>query len=350
MPLDPATLQSEIERFMVPTTPPDDDHLPELGWPDDVTMPPAPVEGITSGDGTSNDSFRASEAESSHVGGYASLPPYWDGAEIVGVAGSLVTLAIPAGDEAGPQTVVVVATADDQVVYSLPGDPDVALVQSVKRISPPTDLAVDEANLAHDPANGVIAIGNPDPLTILDGEEIEFTYLRTFAGPVPGGVPFVIAPPKPPPALGFSTGDAWSAAYRKFIEGGAAMGISPTPGSLGGAESAMKAVVDGMMATPGLGAVALQAGCLAFWGVVAASSSTIFPSSLAAVPPATLAGMSAAVLAAGVASLAIPIPEPWDDSASKAAAGLFAAAMYGTSQGGLVIFQPGPSPVPFPFL
>jgi hypothetical protein len=351
MPLDASTLQTEIERFMVPTTPPDEDHLPELGWPDDVTLPPDPVTGTTSAPGIGNDSFNAPGASPSHVGGYASLPPYWEGVEIIGVSGTLVTVAKPASDPSGPQVGNVAATADDQVIYSLPGSPNVSQVQSIERTAPiVTDIAPDADDPGHDPANGIIAIGNPDPDTILDGDDLEFTYLVSFAGPVPSGVDFVIAPPKPPPALGFTTGDAWSVAYRVFVEGGAANGVSPTPGSLSGAESAMKAVIDGMMATPGLGAVSLQAGALAFWGVVAAGSAAIFSGSLAAVPPPTLAGMSAAVLAAGASTLAIPIPDPWDDTASVTSAGIFAAAILATTQGGLVIFQPGPSPAPFPFL
>jgi len=334
---------------MVPLEPPDQDHTPELGWPDDITMAPAPVEGQTLS-GSGNTTFGAAEALASHVGGFATVPPYWDGAEITGVAGSVVTMATPAGSPDGPQVATVVATADDQEVFSLPGAPDVALIQSIKRTAAiPTDIAPDADNPSHNLAAGVVAIGNPDPNPILNGDSLDFTYLNSFAGPVPSGVDFAIVPPKDPPALGFSVGDAWSAAYRVFIEGGQAMGQSPIPMSLAGAEAAMKGVIDGLMGPPGLGAIAIQAGAAAFWGVVAGSAASIFPGALAAVPPPSLVGMSAAVLAAGASTLAIPIPDPWDDSASKAAAGLFAGAIFGTSQGGLVIFQPGPSPVPFPF-
>lgn len=346
MVMSPATLQAQIERFMVPVGPTGTED-PELGWPDGVVSPPPPISGTTVGGATSNTTFASSLITPAAIGGYAALPPYWAGAKILAVATPLVTLDSPASSPDGPQTADVTATAGAQALFSLPGAPNVALVQSITRLSDSVAIAVDAANGGHDPSHGVIAIGAPSP-AIANGNVLRFVYLKAFAGPVPAGVAFTVAPPKPPTTAPLSTGQAWAAAFKAMALEGAANGIPPT--TLDAAETAMRGVIDGMMSTPGLGPISLQAGAAAFWGVVAGGFAAIFPAAVGFVPPPTLAGMSAAVISAGASSLAIPIPDPWNPTASQAAAALFAAAIYSSSLGGLVIFQPGPSPVPFPFL
>lgn len=359
MPMSPATLTDKLVAFGVPET--DVTSLPAgigtgAGWPDGEDPPPEPVSGITPASSSGPAAIVLAEAGAPYIGGYVSAQPYWDGAEIVGASGAELQVASGAGHPAGPQAVEVEATADLQDLFLLPGTPDVGAVTNIVRVSDGALIAENTAVAGHDPSVGAIGVHPPNAAefpAIADGDVLAFTYNLAFAGGVPAGVDYVVIPPKPAGSALYTAGDAWSWAYAAMFGEGGANGIPPTPGAYDAATQAMKATVDGMMGAPGLGALALQAGALAFWGVVAGTAATIWPGATAAIPPATAAGMSAAVLAAGVSALALgPVdPIPWDRTVHGVAAmGLLATAIYATSQGAMVMFQPGPAPVPFPFL
>jgi hypothetical protein len=342
--MSPTTAQPYIESFMVPATA---STPPSLGWPDGAQPPPTPINGTTTTGGIGNTSFASGTAltPSALVNGYASAPPYWQGSKITANTASLVTVIDAADNPAGMQTVTVAATANNQALFTLPGPPDVAKIQGIKRLSPATDIAPDPSNGGHNPAAGVIAIGAPTP-AIASGHVLEFKYVAAFAGPIPAGVAFTIAPPKPA-VTGLSTGAAWAAAYKTLFLAGVANGVPPVPAAVTAAETAMQTIIDGMMSTPVLAAAAIQAGAVAFWGVVAGASASVFPASIAAIPPPALASLAAGFTTAGASASLLPNPQPWDPTASQAAAGLFSGALYASMAGAQIIF---PGPVPFPFL
>lgn len=58
------------------------------------------------------------------------------------------------------------------------------------------------------------------------------------------------------------------------------------------AKSAMKAAMGGMSVT---GALAIQSGISAFWGVLSAGAATYFPGTIAATPPPAISGLAAAL-------------------------------------------------------
>jgi hypothetical protein len=75
------------------------------------------------------------------------------------------------------------------------------------------------------------------------------------------------------------------------------MGIPTNPGSLEGALAAMQASMVGM-SNADAGALAIQNGITAFWGIVATASPTIWittPPNTGATPPPTLSGIAAAL-------------------------------------------------------
>lgn len=356
MPMSPATLTDALVAFGVQET--DVTSLPVgigtgAGWPNGEDPPPEPVEGTSPSASSGPSAFVLEEAGAPYVGGYLSAQPYWDGAEVTGASGPELQLAAGAGHPDGPQTVEVTADEDEQELWELPGSPNVAAITNIARLSDGALIAENADAGGHNPAAGAIGIHPPDGDPIAEGDVLEFTYNLAYTSGVPAGVAYVVVPPKPAGSALYTVGDAWSWAYAAMFAEGGANGIPPTPGTFDAATQAMKAVIDGMMGPPGLGMIALQAGCATFWGVVAASAAAIFPGATAGIPPPTLAGMSAAVVAAGVSALALgPVdPVPWDRTVHGVGAmTLLATAIHATSQGGLIMFQPGPAPVPFPFI
>lgn len=346
-----AFLAGRIEQFMVSAGPTGGEDPPS-GWPDGVSPSPESFSFVTAvAPGTTNKRIIRTTnivlplPQINYLGGYASAPPYWDGVRITSQAFGFLLAAFDAANPAGPQTVTVVAAANEQSAFTMPGTPTILLVQKIRRVSDNFMITFDAS--ASTLASGVVGINEPVvPGRIQSGDVVEFTYLLPSSTSPPLGTPVTLIPKKNPTTAPLPIGTAWAGAYRAFVEQGMAAGVPPAPGSLAGAEAAMKAVVDGMMATPGMGATAMQAGVVAFWAAVAATSAAVFTGSLSTVPPPSLPGMSAAILATAAANLMLIPSDPWAPAASQAAALNLATAIFSTSVGGLVIF-PGPAASPF---
>lgn len=89
--------------------------------------------------------------------------------------------------------------------------------------------------------------------------------------------------------------DIFSSAWTSYFEGGALNGIPQNPKVLEGAKSAMKGAMTGIIQAD-KGAIAIQAGLVAFWGTIVASAVTIWTTSpntiSVVVPPTTLSGLA----------------------------------------------------------
>jgi hypothetical protein len=351
------TLASEIERFLVPLVDgsPDPAGEPELGWPGGAEPPPLPVEGTSPAESSGANKLAASGLTAGEfAGGSLAAPPYWDGATVVNNTADEIEVETDAKNPAGEQSGSVTATEDEQLVFELLGAPEVSEFSSVKRVSDELLLAIDDANPEHDPASGIFAIHPPeDPEIIHEDDELEVVYFLVGPATVPAGVGFLVAA-EHTPTVDFTTGDAWAGAYTEMVYAGSP---PPGPGTLDGAKSAMKGVIDGMM-IPGMFAPALSLGALAFWSVVAGSAATIWSAlgtAYAAIPPPGVAALGPAMLAAGAACLALgpgtgmAYPE-WDPQLPKDAALILATALHTASQGAQIMTQPGPVPVPVPFV
>lgn len=351
MPMSPAFLANRFAQFMVSAGPTGVED-PPLGWPDGVSPSPSSFSFVTQvAPGTTNKriirttNVSLPRPQADYVGGYASAPPYWDGVRITSQASGFLLVAVDAANPAGPQTVTVVATDDKQDVFTLPGSPAIALVQKIRRVSDNFLITFDASTSTL--SAGIVGVNEPVvPGRILTGDVIEFTYLLPSSTSPPLGTPVTIIPRKDPTPAPLPIGTAWAGAYRAFVEQGMAGGVPPAPGTLAAAEAAMKAVLDGMMATAPMALTALQSGVLAFWASVAASAPVVFPTALSVVPPPSATGMAAAVAATAAANMALVPSDPWTPAAAQAAAANLAAAIFSTSQGALVIF-PGPAAVPF---
>lgn len=344
------TMDTEIQKFLVadPGGGADPNVDPTLGYPDTPQDEP-PTEGTTSspsGDGSSI--VTSGLTPSAFVGGYLSAPPYWDGVEITANTATSVTAAEQASDPAGPQVDSQTAPADDAVVYTIVGTPNIAKINEV--LLRGTELLAVNPGGSTDLANGIVEVYNPDtPDEVKSGDTVKFTYVEAVSA-VPSGIDYSLTEPATDPGGGNTVGDRWSAAYSALIAQGAANGVSPA--DLSAAETAMKDTVNGMMgaAVPGLGVIAMASGVAAFWGAIVANFATVFPASLGVIPPPAIAGLAAALTAATAPFAALPAPTPWNNIDSKAASAAMAGAFLTGSLGGLVIFQPGPVPTPFPFL
>ncbi len=140
--------------------------------------------------------------------------------------------------------------------------------------------------------------------------------------------------------------DNLASAWENYFADASVLGIPTTVGSLAAATTAMKGALVGL-SVAGAGAAKLQAGIVAFWGVVAVSAATIWltvPPPLSATPPPGLAGIAAALTpvfasnAAGSLSLA--------DSANAVA-----AVLHPLQLGGIALIPPPPAgPGPQPIL
>ena len=336
------------------------------GWPDEGLDAADPTTGVTASVGPNNATLTSVGLPSGLAGGYATVSKdanipagspspsgfYGEGIKILSNTATQVVLESPIGDGLGEQEVTITAAMNNQVLFTL-GVNNIAVVMSVERVAPATDGAVDATVVGHNLATGNIGIGALAP-AVMAGEDIKFVVRRAFSGGIPAGLGFSLQPPRaaaPPTAL--TVGLAWSVAYGDFF----AQGVpAPTPGSYQGAMDAMRSVMDGFSGVIGMGPVSITAGLTAFWGIVAASAATIWPSlpAVSAVPPPTVFGAGPAIMAVMLPTSVIPVSPPpgntWTNVRSKADIALLAGAISAVSQGGLVISQPGAAPVPVPFV
>jgi hypothetical protein len=374
------TLQAEMAKFMVPVGPNGDEDPPGLvsgdgGWPDKPPTPlPSPTTGLTPSSSPNNTTITASGlSPGAFTGGYATLskdanipgatpPPsgfYGEGIKILSNTATSITLEKPLDDGTGEHTALVAATADDQVLFNV-GDTNIALVLSVKRLAPATDGAVDASVVGHNLNTGQIGIGEMSP-PIQTGHQVEFKYRRKLAGGHAAGLGYSFVPARAPPGGApppLTVGQAWSEAYGAFF---GTASPAPAPGTYTPAIQAMRSVMDSLSAIPGMGAVSFTAGLVAFWGVVSASAPAIFasvPSTITVVPPPTIFGVGPSILAAMLSAhpppLMLPAPPAvgpgWTPAQHNADVTTMATEIMLASQGGQIIAQPGPAPVPTPIV
>lgn len=347
MPMSPTTVQPLIEAFMVPVGPKGTEDPPR-GWPDGAQQPPPPIE-TTSTSGSEFDvTVAAALTPGALVGGFVSLPPYWPGAKIVANTGTGVTVDTAAKNPAGNQTVDVDILSSSPTLIFI-GAAASAIVR-ITRLGDGFLVVVDPTVPGHNLATGAIGIASGVVTPTLEPDDIvRVEYEPPFGGTIPAGLPITLTKPKPE-VSGLSTGTAWAGVYRALFAAGGANGVPPLASLLDPAEAAMKTVIDGMMSVPGLAPAALQAGALAFWGVVAGSAAALWPGALSATPPPALATLALLLAPGSPASLALMacVPsDPWTPVASQAAAAIFAGVLYTASLGGLVVFS---GPAAFPFL
>jgi hypothetical protein len=358
-----AALIDEMTKFMVPVGPTGQED-PSLGWPDEGYRPPASITGLSLAGSSGNTTLVGSGFSGSLAGGTVSIsadatipgssatPPTMlaTGVVVASSTPTQIVLSQPAEDGSGEQTVTVVATAADQRLFSVDAS-NVSLVTSVQRISPASDGAVDVSVPGHNLAMGSIGIGAMTPAVAV-GHEITIKF-RRFSSLIPAGCGYLVTPPRPTPsAADFTVGGAWSTAYGAYFGAGLP---APLPGSYDAAMQAMKTTMDGMSAVPGMGAVALTAGLLAFWGVVTASAATIWPTLTAttAAPPPGVFAAGPIIMATMAPTVLVPTVGPgagWSSLRSQADVTLMASAIAAVSVGALIITQPGPIPIPVPFV
>jgi hypothetical protein len=136
--------------------------------------------------------------------------------------------------------------------------------------------------------------------------------------------------------------NAW---HTYFLDAGP--GVPALPGTLEPAKTAMIGALAGLK-VPGAGAVALQAGITAYWGIVASSAASIWtlaPPIVAAIPPPTLAGLSVLLAATFVANI-VPPPLPKPDAVLAIATVLHTTA----GLGGMVALTPPPPGITVPIV
>lgn len=151
---------------------------------------------------------------------------------------------------------------------------------------------------------------------------------------------------------------AFSAAWAAYFYESAVLGISPlppdpgdpeaeppvppTPGALDNAIAALEGALVGMSAD-GAGAAKLQAGVVAFWGVVATAAATIWtmvppvPPPTAATPPAGITGIAAALVPVFASNTSGSVD--LDTSATN-----IANVIHPLNLGGIAVIPPPPPP------
>ena len=137
--------------------------------------------------------------------------------------------------------------------------------------------------------------------------------------------------------------EPWADAFNLYFQGAETLGVPVTPGSTSPARDALAAAAVGA-STPGAGAGKLAAGMGAYWGQVASLAASIWPGTLAAVPPGGLAGLQAALEANFAANTAGGVTR-------GAAAAAVASTVHGCNAGGIANWPPPPAgPGPQPIL
>lgn len=131
-----------------------------------------------------------------------------------------------------------------------------------------------------------------------------------------------------------------STAFTNYFAGATVGGVPAVVLTLAPAKAAMQAALVGM-SVPGAAPGKIQAGITAFWGVIAATAAAVWPGTapptVSATPPPGLAGIAAAIVAAGAANVAV--------KDIGAAAQALAAAIHPTQLGGIAITPPGTLPI-----
>lgn len=139
------------------------------------------------------------------------------------------------------------------------------------------------------------------------------------------------------PADSEATGiNNFATAFENYFSNSTCNGVSVTPGSLTACTTALKAAMVGVSSA---GASKIAAGIVAFWGVVATSAPSIWvlaPVLVSATPPTEMAGLTAAIQAAGNANIAAE--SSLEDSALNIANAIHPLMLGGL---GVVITPPG---------
>jgi hypothetical protein len=136
--------------------------------------------------------------------------------------------------------------------------------------------------------------------------------------------------------------DAWES----YFTGASVAGVPI--GAFGAAKTAMQGAMTGLSVT---GAAAMQSGITAFWGVIAASASTLWvmpPNTVpSATPPPTLGGISAALAPVFASNAADPTK-----TIAQATSAIAAVLHTNGGVGGIAVVQPPlpAPPVPTPIL
>lgn len=137
----------------------------------------------------------------------------------------------------------------------------------------------------------------------------------------------------------------WSTAWGNYFGESTVLGIAVTPGALAGALTAMEGAMTGINSAPD-GSVVLQAGIVAFWGVVATSAPAIWvttPLIVAVTPPPNLSTIAAALAPVFAANIAGKL-----DIGPACAA--VAGALHPLQLGGIAAMTPPPPGVTAPVL
>ena len=135
---------------------------------------------------------------------------------------------------------------------------------------------------------------------------------------------------------------AFSAAWEAYFAKATVLGVAVNGGSLAGALGALEAALVGMSAT-GAGAAKLQAGVVAFWGIVATSAAAIWtmvppvPPPTAATPPAGITGIAAALVPVFASNTSGSVD--LDTSATNVA-----NVIHPLNLGGIAVIPPPPPP------
>ena len=138
--------------------------------------------------------------------------------------------------------------------------------------------------------------------------------------------------------------DNFSGAFEGYFADASVAGVPTNGGSLTPATTAMKGALVGM-SNPGAGATAIQAGIVAFWGVVATSAAiiwTLAPVLISATPPPGLGLIAAALEAVFTANIEGELS--LTDSVTNVA-----NALHPLQLGGIAV-QTGVPPVNIPIL
>jgi len=133
---------------------------------------------------------------------------------------------------------------------------------------------------------------------------------------------------------------AFADAFTAYFYEATGAGIPVAPGSLAPATKAMVPASSGMSKA---GAVAIQNGITAFWGVVCGATATIFPGTIPpCTPPPTVPAMAAALPSIFAANTSGKMDK-------KQSMLVIATAIHTTNLGGITTL-PGVPPVPGPIL
>lgn len=363
-----SALAAEIEKFTVAQGPTIDTDPPS-GWPDKDEGPIDSIVGVTAGgaSGTivnvsgltpgelAGGTFSLSTDGNIPGGTPAPAGSHGDGLEVLGNTATQVTLAASLEDGNGPQVTAVAATSSDQRLFDL-GTSNVGTVTGVTNLATGGILAVDPTAGGHDPAAGLIGVGEDPAGPVSSGNSVQFTFRRELSGGPGAGLGWRGTRARVTDPADFTTGEAWATAYdAMFLQG------TPPPlaaaVAASGAKDACRGAIEGLMAVPGMAPVALTSGFLAYWGAISAAAGAIWPatppSSLSVVPPPGIFAVGAAVFAAMAPGILVPPPtEPFSAFQARAQADalLMATAVHLASQGAQIISQPGASPVPVPFV